>query len=192
MTLMQRRRALMAGKKGGGGIPAEYQEVEYIGYSTRYSYLITPILASNMTHIIADIAKTSLPESNSGSVFPSAFGTPSSSSPSGNYWGTLENISGSKFTANPSHTKTQTFDRTRITSTKDASSGNYIGLGYNSTAFCPGLNFYTMKIYNSTTLLFDGVPCYRKSDNKIGFYDMVSEIFCPVSGWGTWTKGADV
>lgn len=190
MTIASRRRALMMVKRSGSRLPAEYQEVEYIGYVGTYKYLITPISASNMTHVIADIAKTSLPESNSGSVFPSVFATTSSNSPSGAYWGTLENISGSKFTADPSHTKTQTFDRTRITSTRNTSSAQYIGLGYNSGAFCPGLNFYIMKIYNSTTLLFDGVPCYRKSDSKIGMYDLVSESF--VKSIGTWTKGGDV
>lgn len=191
--MMDRRRALMMQGSNAPAprIPSAYQEVEYIGYSLRYCYLITPILASDMTHIVAEIAKISLPGTNNGSIFPSAF-SEGASNPDGNYWGTLENISASKFTANPSHTKTQTFDRTQITSTRKSSSAMYISLGYISNGFCPGLNFYTMKIYNSTTLLFDGVPCYRKSDSKIGLYDVVSETFYPVSGSGTWRKGADV
>ena len=189
--MMDRRRALMMAKVESGGIPSAYQEVEYIGYDARYAYLTTPIKASDMTHLVADIAKVSLPSSNSGSIFPSGFSSDSAQA-DGNYWGTLENASGSKFTASPSHTKTQTFDRTQITSTKNTSSALYIGLGYNSNGFCPSLNFYTMKIYNSTALLFDGIPCYRKSDSKIGMYDVVTKVFCPVHGSHSWIKGADV
>lgn len=190
MTLMQRRRALMMARESGR-IPSAYQECEYIGYNGRYAYLTTPIKASEMTHVVAEIAKVSLPSSNSGSIFPSGFSSDSAQA-DGNYWGTLENASGSKFTASPSHTKTQTFDRTQITSTRGSSSSLYIGLGYNSNGFCPGLNYYSLKIYNASTLLFDGVPCYRKSDNIIGMYDMVSNVFCPVHGSGTWRKGADI
>ena len=45
---------------------------------------------------------------------------------------------------------------------------------------------------------FDGVfethliPCYRKSDNTIGMYDIIKKSFRPNLGAGTFTKGADV
>lgn len=31
------------------------------------------------------------------------------------------------------------------------------------------------------------VPCYRKADNIIGWYDIITQKFFP--GTGTWTKG---
>jgi hypothetical protein len=36
------------------------------------------------------------------------------------------------------------------------------------------------------------IPCYRKSDNEIGVYDIINEKFYTNIGTGTFTKGADV
>ena len=36
------------------------------------------------------------------------------------------------------------------------------------------------------------VPCYRKSDNEIGMYDIINDIFYTNQGTGTFTKGDDV
>ena len=33
------------------------------------------------------------------------------------------------------------------------------------------------KIYDDDELLRDLVPCYRKSDNEIGMYDLVNSVF---------------
>lgn len=48
------------------------------------------------------------------------------------------------------------------------------------------------QIYDGETLECDLVPCYRKSDNVIGMYDLVSGNFRTNVGSGTFTKGADV
>ena len=42
------------------------------------------------------------------------------------------------------------------------------------------------------TLICDLVPCYRKSDNTIGMYDIVRKTFLTKKGSGSFTKGADV
>lgn len=189
MTLMEKRRALMGAKKKAR-LPVTYQEVEWIGYSGSGKILITSITCEQLTEVVADIAKTALPETNSGTVFPSTF-VPRDSGADGNNWGTLENISGSKFTASPAHTKDQLFERTTITSHKgNPRSTNLIGIGYGSAKFCPALQFYSFRVFNGNTVLFDGVPCYRKSDSKIGMYDLISNHF--VESERTWTKGADV
>lgn len=44
---------------------------------------------------------------------------------------------------------------------------------------------------DGATLVRDFVPCYRKADGVIGFYDMVSGEFFTNSGSGSFTKGAD-
>lgn len=182
MSLRDRRRALMAAKKAR--LPAEYQEVEWIGYNSNATYLTTPIKMSDATHVVSDIAKVGLPSgTNSGSVFPGAT--------NGGYpWGTLENIYGSSWQASPQHLKTETFERTTITSTKTASGNVNVRLGYYSASFCPSLHFYTLKIFNGDDLLFDGIPCFRRVDSKIGMFDTVSKVFVTASG--TWQKGADV
>lgn len=40
-------------------------------------------------------------------------------------------------------------------------------------------------------LICDLVPCYRKSDNVIGMYDLVRRTFLTNAGTGSFTKGAD-
>jgi hypothetical protein len=193
MTLMERRRAIIGAQNSGGArLPAEYQEVEYIGYSTSHCNIWTGIACNAMTKIVADIAKTGLPSTNKGSIFPSVQNAVGQWSANGNYWGTLENINGSSFTASPSFNKTNTFTRTTITSTNTGATSltQFVGVGYNSATYCPALQFYSIKIYNGDVLLFDGVPCYRKSDNMIGLYDVVGNYFCLSNG--AWSKGADV
>ena len=189
--MMDRRRALMGAKASSARIPAEYQEVTYIGYSGSAKYLFTGVAVNDMTKVVADIAKISLPGTNYGTVFPCIRAAAGENYADGNKWGALENLSGSKFTASPAHTKEQTFDRTTITSTKGSVTSTLdIGVGYGSAKYCPGLRFYTLAVYNGATLLFDGVPCYRKSDSKIGMYDLIGNTFRSSSG--TWTKGSDV
>ena len=47
--------------------------------------------------------------------------------------------------------------------------------------------------YDKTdTLICDLVPCYRKSDNVIGMYDIVRKTFLTNVGTGSFTKGANV
>ena len=41
-------------------------------------------------------------------------------------------------------------------------------------------------------LICDLTPCYRKSDNVIGMYDIVRNMFLTNAGTGTFTKGPDV
>ena len=36
------------------------------------------------------------------------------------------------------------------------------------------------------------IPCYRRSDNVIGFYDLVNDVFYTNAGSGTFSKGPNV
>lgn len=49
---------------------------------------------------------------------------------------------------------------------------------------------YYAKIWDNGTLIRYYIPCYRKSDNAIGMYDLVNNTFA--EGVGTFTKGNDV
>lgn len=51
---------------------------------------------------------------------------------------------------------------------------------------------YYAKIWDNGTLIRDFIPCYRKSDNVIGLYDLVNGVFYTNAGTGTFLKGADV
>lgn len=52
---------------------------------------------------------------------------------------------------------------------------------------------YYVRLYNSSDeLIAEYLPCYRKSDNVIGFYDTVAEVFYTNVGSGSFTKGGDI
>jgi len=51
---------------------------------------------------------------------------------------------------------------------------------------------YSMQIKIDNSLKFKFIPCYRKSNNEIGLYDLVSNTFFINQGTGTFTKGNDI
>lgn len=54
------------------------------------------------------------------------------------------------------------------------------------------VKLYYCKIWAGETLVRDLVPCYRKSDNVVGMYDLVNGVFYTNAGTGEFIKGADV
>ena len=71
----------------------------------------------------------------------------------------------------------------------------YVGSFNNAgSVFSKGFSgkIYYSKLYNNNILVFDGVPCYRKSDNEIGMYDLVSNTFYTNAGTGTFNTGSVV
>lgn len=53
------------------------------------------------------------------------------------------------------------------------------------------IKLYSCKIYDDNTLLRNFVPCYKNSDNKIGLYDTVNNVFYENQGTGNFTYGAE-
>lgn len=60
-----------------------------------------------------------------------------------------------------------------------------------STALVGQTRIYSCQIYNNTTLALDLAPCYRKSDNVAGLYDLVNNVFYTNVGSGVFAVGAD-
>jgi len=54
------------------------------------------------------------------------------------------------------------------------------------------MKLYSLVIEDSKRVLRNYVPCYRKTDNKPGLYDLQNGKFYPSSGTGTLTVGPDV
>ena len=85
--------------------------------------------------------------------------------------------------------------RTGDTISIDGSYTFYIGSFNNvGSVYSKGFSgkIYYSKLYNNNILVFDGVPCYRKSDNEIGMYDFVSNTFFTNAGTGTFIKGDNI
>ena len=68
--------------------------------------------------------------------------------------------------------------------------GNFNNAGIPYEIGLSGKIYYS-KLYNNNILVFNGVPCYRKSDNVIGMYDLVTNTFFTNAGTGVFLKGSN-
>lgn len=53
-----------------------------------------------------------------------------------------------------------------------------------------GVRLYSFKIYESSSLLHNYIPCYRNSDNEVGLYDLITNTFLTNAGTGSFTYGS--
>ena len=66
------------------------------------------------------------------------------------------------------------------------------GLNYTGTMSATGkFRIYNYKLTKNNSLVRNFVPCYRKSDNVIGMYDIINKTFYTNAGSGTFTKGSN-
>ena len=184
--LMERRRAMMGAAKSEQGLPAEYQQVEWIQNSSdafpkNSNYIVTDVLANPTTR--ADFKLMKLRQTTAGPMIISS----RKSSP----FGALDN-SQSAYVCTPSYTVGQAINEIlEVSFTKSVSgSGNVTLFSWGNTAFCCGIRCYYAKIYHGSTMVFDGVPVYRKADGAIGLFNIVTQTFC--AGTSIYTKGPDV
>lgn len=70
---------------------------------------------------------------------------------------------------------------------------NYLELfGLQSDMTRTYCKIFSCQVYENDVLVRDFVPCYRKSDNVIGLFDIVNQVFYTNAGTGTFLKGADI
>ena len=194
-------------------LPKEYQQVEYIE-STGTQHINTNILydISNNYEIIADLIAL---EGSDGKYFcgwnaGGSFGAKSSS---------YELYTGSSSLILDTRIRTQI--NMKINANADTTT-DYIGIQSNNTqngsrlhtnllSYAGNLGFpifaiasqgfignnsliklFSFSIKVNNILIRDFIPCYCKSDNEIGLYDLVNDVFYTNSGTGTFLKGGDV
>lgn len=86
-------------------------------------------------------------------------------------------------------------ERLVITETATGSSNDHNLHLFSSSAhrtFAKSLRLYNCKLYDGNTIVRDFVPCYRKSDDVAGLYDVANDVFYPNAGTGSFTVGPDV
>lgn len=66
--------------------------------------------------------------------------------------------------------------------------GNWYGSRAEQPISC---KLYYFKIHEGGINIHEFIPCYRKSDNVIGMYDLVEDEFITNAGTGTFEKGPD-
>lgn len=52
------------------------------------------------------------------------------------------------------------------------------------------ITLYKLKFYDNGNLIRDFIPCYRNSDNVVGLYDLVNNVFYTNQGTGAFTYGS--
>ena len=193
------------------GLPVGYQQVEYIE-STGTQYIDTGINTNTTTSRYETKINPSLVSGTIG-----IFGTrnDSSATPSSMNVFIIDGIfrldwlsgtisSSARISSNTEYAISITRGLATInnvnytsgdTTSKDGSYTFYVGSFNNAgSVYSKGFSgkIYYSKLYNNNILVFDGVPCYRKSDNEIGMYDLVSNTFYTNAGTGTFTAGAEI
>lgn len=177
MTLMQRRRALLAAQKTSR-LPAEYQEVEYLtSVDNRANrYINTQIATENVKTVQMAYAKESAREAlvvcnHDGSGLNAPFGA-------------LNNTPGYGFSCSPLVAQSSLCSKTDFTFTKTgAGTGNVCLMGWKTSVYVAKGKLYSASLYDANNVILgDFVPCYRKADTAIGLYDTKNERFCQQTG----------
>ena len=212
---MIRRRAMMAAKEQGGDrLPSAYQEVEWVGIPSKNGAYIDTGVACSATTIRMVAKYVHLGSSDCyGVATRKGDGSTTQYSFFGYYswksqfaWGSY--FYGPACSPNTVYEADATFknrDQQIVLNGVSGSSskvanangtGTFYIFGRNNDGTLgnqpAGMNFYYLQIYMDGVLVRDFVPCYRKSDDVIGMYDLVSNSFFTNAGSGAFEKGDDV
>ena len=211
MNGILRRRRLTMMKATESGLPSSYQQVEWIESNVgpaidtgRYAKLSTKIECgmqrpgtyggSGYPSLFGCINPTlSLSIQNGGTNAYVTFGNSGEKSMTNMFFGSIHDVVVDKTGVQYDGITKATYSATTLVENQDihiAIFGRYKG----------GADFYAgvharcsyFKIYEDGILVRDLVPCYRKSDNEIGMYDLVEGEFLTNCNTGAFTKGADI
>ena len=203
----------LAKKSEDGNLPSEYQKVEYIE-STGKQYIDTGI-TPDTTLEFDTIFNTSNNFSQETGRYGCIFGSRISSAIADvqlttyseiGYHGTIRcgnNYGDNAWLSNNvkinAKLKNNMYyvDNREIRSTTIEVSNDYniyiFALNQSGIAIQNGkLKLYTFKLWKNDVLVRDFIPCYRKSDNVIGMYDLVTNTFFTNAGTGEFLKGSNV
>ena len=193
---------------GEARLPTEFTEVEYIE-STGTQYIDTLVKPSDSNYFKMDF-KVEYTSLTSAYLYSAGFDVPWFSyerfREGNSYWniGSSVILGQHYISTNTIYEYNVIYNNGVINSTNAFPfSGNYSGvLGSRTLEFfgCSDVNtyqkikLYTLKLYSGEnfTLVRDFIPCYRKSDNKTGLYDVVNNQFYTNQGTGEFLKGNDI
>ena len=205
----------------GSRLPNEYQEVEYI-QTTGTQWINTGVAPSNDIRIKTDIevSQTGQDKAVFGLYVIGTEGTSISNAyhltPYSSKWyygtnrgqgnaGTYSPVVGTRYNIDfncDSHGHILINGQNITAYDETYGGGSYsnpiIGIswrGYSAGATRKGqFKYYSFKMLNKNTNQYirNFIPCYRKSDNVIGMYDLITKTFYENAGTGTFLKGNDI
>lgn len=206
-----RRRVLMASKKKESRLPSAYQEVGYIE-STGTQYIKTNYIPQNLDSIkcLFSMSEFYLSTSTNWTLFSAGTGTyqlilllTNNGRFNGAYYKYFTSGAASQFDFRPEIDTKYEIDinsngiiscngcTARSNYQNAVNTPLYLMMRANNTSPFKG-KFYNFSIINNGINMIDLVPCYRKSDEEIGMYDLVSQNFFTNAGTGVFSKGNDV
>lgn len=197
---------------GRANIPNEYKEVEYIGNSGtqyinagiipssnwKYEIIYKDNVAQGSNYVMGSRLTTSSniyagvgggQATQSVSVHNSTCTTPSNYRRV-NYIYKINseyNLLGTGTSEIVCLTNNQKF--TGIQSANINATANYYIFSINTSQIHEGMSLYKLKLWNNNVLVRDFIPCYRKSDNVAGLYDLVNNTFYTNQGTGNFIVG---
>ena len=175
-------------------LPEGYQEVEYIELDNdepHLTYIISDIKISNISKVICKYGYTK--HYGLGSYHPmilAAYSNNSTSAP----WITTDGVASGSVTINPVAKNESVLDPTEFIAEYNSTSNLFLKIGgWSDISWTAVGQYYYVKIYDKNNeLVFDGIPCYQKSDEKVGMYDLVTNKFYASAGTKEFSKGDDV
>jgi len=207
--MLRRRMAAVA----GGRLPAAYQEVEWIGCSAGGPYINTGLYPTSEWKITGNFRMEAAP-----AYTAYIFGVKQGSNKVLEFYGNSNNLAykntssgASVLNCGSTDTSWHSFEAAEKTMKIDSTTYTSSSFGGITSITNPLLLLGTFQASGAITggntgreikeifienengvLVGDFVPCYRKSDNAIGMYDLVTNAFLGNSGSGSFTKGSNV
>ena len=199
---------------GGGGLPSAYQQVEYIDGSATGAVINTGVHPTDDLRAEAKLYPLETTGDalfgtkgasdngdwrlfNYGSEYYLDYGNGNSSGrvrigPTGTAFpiNTLYELS--IYNAGLFHLDTAKIIGSKNTAVTFSEINYDIFLNGASTTLTTKCKWYYFKLYKGATPLRFFIPCYRKSDNVVGMYDLVNDQFYTSVGSGQFTAGPDV
>ena len=201
----------------GSAIPSEYQEVEYIEGNAEYSIIDTGIKGNSDSLIISGKTRYSawyryspfygnyLDEAYNVTRFITYIANDGRMIANVNRRASSSDVISCGFTPETDHVFTVSKTNAIIDDVSYAYSGytsgteNATNIAINAsrvnatpTKNTSKIRWYWFKIQNGDALLRNFIPCYRKSDNKPGMYDTVTNQFFASSGTEEFIAGPNI
>lgn len=189
-------------------LPTDYQQVSYLE-STGTQYLDTGHIVNKADNFTINLEAQFPTESRSDVYFGANGYGQFKITNTYNIQSSSTKTVGNKDTIIINYSSSNTTERLIVngTTVETVSWSSYSGVNVkvglfrlgdvNNTWFTGTSNYakgkiYYCKIYDNDLLIRDLVPCYRKSDNKPGLYDIVNNVFYTNAGTGEFAVGPNV
>lgn len=204
--------------KNKTGLPVEYTQVDYIE-SSGTQYIDTGYKLNGNSEIYTDYMLTSVSPNEIGMIFGARenndkrgfmFGDASSNNSfpvayygEGNTSSSIAKAISTNSENNKMYNLTVKDGKFNISelgtisftkSTFSLTNSMYIFCGNqnSSPSYKVKARIYNFNIYENDTLIRNFIPCYRNSDNEVGLYDLVNNIFYTNQGTGVFTYGSEI